>query len=115
MKEDLPLEATVTETQAQLSLPPAQKPRLIDCREEDEWHICRIEGAELVPLSQFAELAQQRFTRPEEPVIVYCHHGMRSLRAASWLRQQGLALQAQSMRGGIAAWADEVDPEMARY
>lgn len=115
MSEDWPLEISVRDTYAQMSLPTSDKPRLVDCREDDEWKICHIEGAELIPLSQFAELARQRFIQAEEPVILYCHHGMRSLRAATWLRQQGLALHAQSMRGGIAAWANEVDPEMARY
>ena len=89
-------------------------PRLVDCREEDEWQICRIEGAELAPLSSFGDEARQRFTDKQQHIIVYCHHGMRSLRAAEWLRANGFA-RAQSMRGGIESWADLVDPEMARY
>ncbi|MEN3941117.1 rhodanese-like domain-containing protein [Prosthecobacter sp. SYSU 5D2] len=111
---ELPLEIGVDDTQYLLERPGAPKPRLVDCREEDEWQICRIHGAELVPLSQFGELAPLRFSDPLEHVIVYCHHGMRSQRAALMLRQLGLT-QAQSMRGGIDAWADLVEPEMARY
>ncbi len=112
--EDLPLEVSVGETHALMDGPAESRPVLVDCREEDEWHICRIEGADLVPLSQFGDLAARRFTDPSRHVIVYCHHGMRSQRAALWLRQNGI-VRAQSMRGGIEAWADEVDPEMARY
>ena len=112
---ELPLEIDVEATQALLlAADGGTAPRLIDCREEDEWRLCRIEGAELVPLSQFGELAPQRFTDPGEHVIVYCHHGMRSQRAALFLRQLGL-YRAQSMIGGIERWADLVDPDMPRY
>lgn len=88
--------------------------RLIDCREQDEWHICRLPEAQLVPVTRLSELAPKVFTDPQEHLIIYCHHGMRSLRVAQWLRQHGFA-HAQSMRGGIDAWADLVEPEMARY
>ncbi|MES2508169.1 MAG: rhodanese-like domain-containing protein [Verrucomicrobiota bacterium] len=111
---ELPLEVSVDDTSYLLNRPDSPRPRLVDCREEDEWQICRIEGAELVPLSQFGELAPQRFTDTAEHIIIYCHHGMRSQRAAGWLRQRGFS-QAQSMRGGIDVWADLVQPEMARY
>lgn len=88
--------------------------RLIDCREEDEWQICHLPHATLVPLSRFGELAPEAFKDTQEHLIIYCHHGMRSLRAAEWLKSRGFA-KVQSMRGGVAAWADGVDPEMARY
>jgi rhodanese-related sulfurtransferase len=93
---------------------PGNKPRMIDCREQDEWQICHIEGAELVPLSQFGELAPLRFSDTHQHLIIYCHHGMRSQRAALWLRQSGFN-NVQSMRGGVDAWADLVEPEMPRY
>jgi adenylyltransferase/sulfurtransferase len=88
--------------------------RLVDCREEEEWGICRIEGAELHPLSSFAQDAPRKFTDAEEHVIVYCHHGMRSLQATHFLRQKGVK-NCWSLQGGIDAWADEQDPAMARY
>ncbi len=88
--------------------------RLVDCREDDEWRICHIEGAELHPLSSFAQDAPRKFTDAEEPVIVYCHHGMRSLQATYFLRQKGVK-NCWSLRGGIDAWADEQEPGMARY
>ncbi len=110
---ELPLEVSVDDV-SYLMGRPGVPVRLVDCREEDEWQICRIQGAELVPLSQFGELAPQRFQDTSQHVVIYCHHGMRSQRAALWLRQHGFH-QAQSMRGGIDAWADLVEPEMARY
>jgi rhodanese-related sulfurtransferase len=111
---ELPLEVGVEDTHNLLENTGGAKPRLVDCREVDEWQICHIDGAELVPLSQIGVVAQQLFTHTEEHIIVYCHHGMRSQRAALMLRQLGL-FRAQSMRGGIEAWADLIQPDMARY
>jgi len=110
---ELPLEISVDDVSYMLGKP-GDKPRIVDCREQDEWQICHIEGAELVPLSQFGELAAQRFVDLAQNLIVYCHHGMRSQRAALWLRQHGFS-NAQSMRGGIDAWSDIVQPDMPKY
>ena len=66
----------------------------------------------LIPLGEIpANLA--RFERAEE-VILFCHHGMRSLDAAAWLRSQGVEA-ARSMAGGIDRWTTEVDPRVPRY
>lgn len=107
----VPTEISAAEARDLLAREP--RPRLIDCREDDEWRICRIEGAEFMPTSRFgAELS--RLADLEEPVIIYCHHGMRSMRVAHFLRQKGFT-RAQSMAGGIDAWACEIEPGMARY
>ena len=82
---------------------------LVDCREDDEWRFNRIDGARLVPLTRFAEAAI-----PEGPVIIYCHHGMRSLRATSYWRSRGND-QVWSMNGGIDRWSAEIDPEVPLY
>lgn len=111
---ETPLEIGPTDVSYLLGRPGERNFRIIDCREEDEWHICRLPQALLVPMSRINELAPQVFTNPQENLIVYCHHGMRSQRVAQWLRQNGFPL-AQSMRGGIDAWADLVDPDMPRY
>lgn len=111
---ETPLEIGPTDVSYLLGRPGERNFRIIDCREEDEWHICRLPQALLVPMSRINELAPQVFTNPQENLIVYCHHGMRSQRVAQWLRLNGFPL-AQSMRGGIDAWADLVDPDMPRY
>lgn len=111
---ELPIEISVEETSALLSVRASTPFRLIDCREEDEWAICHIDGAELMPLTRFGEEAMAKLQDKSRRIIIYCHHGMRSLRAASWLRQTGFE-NAQSMAGGIAAWSDYVDPGMPRY
>ncbi|MEM1297532.1 MAG: rhodanese-like domain-containing protein [Verrucomicrobiota bacterium] len=87
---------------------------LVDCREQDEYDFCRIEGGRLIPLSQFAELATVSLTELNEPIVVYCHHGMRSLQATQFLRAKGFKT-VFSMRGGIEAWSEEVDPNVPRY
>lgn len=90
--------------------------RLVDCREEDEFAVCRIEGAELVPLSRFAEEAVRRFRSPDDdrPIVVYCHHGMRSLHATAFLRERGHN-QTWSLAGGIDLWSRQIDSSVPRY
>ncbi len=89
--------------------------RLVDCREADEFGICKIEGAELLPLSSFAEKGGPALIADEsKPVVVYCHHGMRSLNATMFLRQRGRA-DVWSLNGGIDLWSQQIDPEVPRY
>ena len=89
--------------------------RLIDCRELDEWNLCRIEGAQLIPLSNLVDTAPQRLgDNKAAHIIVYCHHGMRSMRATQWLRSQGYAA-TQSLHGGIDLWSEVIDPSVPRY
>ena len=84
---------------------------LVDIRQEWEHKTCRIEGATLVPMETLA--TQLSLFEAAEEVVLYCHHGVRSLNAALWLRQQGIA--ARSMSGGIARWSEEIDPSVPRY
>lgn len=92
----------------------AEKLRLIDVREEDEFAICQIERAELIPLAQLAERAPIRLPDKEQPVVVYCHHGIRSSHAARLLCRLGYN-QVYNLTGGIEAWAEQADPKMRRY
>lgn len=86
---------------------------LVDCREDHEWQFNRIPHARLFPLSSFGEKAAA-LVADAKPVVVYCHHGMRSHRAASWLRAQGLE-DSWSMAGGIQAWSERIDPAVPTY
>lgn len=85
---------------------------LIDVREPYEWRIARIEGARLVPLGQvgarFGEFARDR------DVVLYCHHGVRSLTAAEFLVSRGFT-RVWNLSGGIDRWSSEVDPSVATY
>ncbi len=113
MSGPLPLEISLAEAAGLLDERPAGL-LLIDVREPDEFAICRIEGAELMPLSAFGETAKARFAGSSERVLVYCHHGMRSLRAVEYLRSLGCE-NAQSIAQGIEGWSGEIDPEVPRY
>lgn len=90
-------------------------PFLLDCREAVEYGICRLPGAELIPMNSIpAALTKLEAIADERPIIVYCHHGMRSLNATAWLRRQGIE-NVQSLAGGIDRWSLEIDPSVPRY
>jgi adenylyltransferase/sulfurtransferase len=97
-----------------IDLPPAERPRLIDCREADELIICRIDGHEWVPLGAFGSSVEKLTADSSRGVVVYCHHGMRSQRAAAFLRAHGVE-NAFSMSGGIDMWSEIIDPTVPRY
>ena len=86
--------------------------KLIDVRTPQEYHIARIEGCRLVDDVLAKEIVD---TWPKDtPIITVCHHGVRSLDAAVYLRQQGFT-QTRSMRGGIDLWSRTIDPSIPRY
>ncbi|HKN73572.1 MAG TPA: rhodanese-like domain-containing protein [Candidatus Acidoferrum sp.] len=89
-----------------------EKLLLVDVRENWEYDLCRIAGAKLIPLGTLP--ANLNVLLNADEVICYCHHGMRSLDAAVWLRQQGIE-SAKSMAGGIERWSAEIDPSVPRY
>src|SRR5215471_18272118 len=84
--------------------------QLVDIREDWERAVCLIAGSIEIAMGTLPGALDR--LDPERPVVALCHHGVRSLRAVAWLRQQGYA-QAVSLAGGIDAWAREVDPAMA--
>jgi rhodanese-related sulfurtransferase len=87
---------------------------LLDCREPDEAQTASIPGAMLLPMSNWNTFETQRSSLQGKRVIVHCHHGMRSLRVATWLRANGFP-DAQSMAGGIDQWSKEIDMTVPRY
>jgi rhodanese-related sulfurtransferase len=91
----------------------AGKARLIDVREPWEFATSRVAGSVEMPMGDVPARAHQELD-PDERLVVMCHHGVRSMNVTVWLRGQGFE-QAQSVRGGIDAWSDEVDPKVARY
>ncbi len=86
---------------------------LIDVREPQEWEIGHIAGARLIP---FGELPNRLAEIPlTGDVVLYCHVGVRSLRALAFLRESAGFTRLKSLRGGIDAWSAEVDPSVPRY
>ena len=109
----VPLEID-TQTAAQLKAD-GQKVIFIDVREPNEFAICKIEGAELIPMRQIpAEIQDLESKAEHHMLVVFCHHGMRSLNVVNWLRQQGVEA-CTSMAGGIDAWSLAIDPSVPRY
>ena len=85
---------------------------LVDVREPFEWDIVHVDGARHVPLRELP--ARLNELDGHADVLVYCHHGTRSRRAVELLKAAGFS-KARSVRGGIDAWATEVDPRLPRY
>lgn len=98
------------------ALPPASPSDsfcLLDVREPWEASLAAIPGSRLLPMGDVPLCAHQELN-PDAHIVVYCHHGSRSLSVVMWLREQGFP-QAQSLAGGIEAWSQQIDPSIARY
>lgn len=88
------------------------KPHLIDVREPWEFEICHIAGSQLVPMRQVPDRLDE--FRHDDPTVVICHHGIRSMQVIYFLAHQGID-NTINLDGGVAAWASEVDPQMPTY
>jgi rhodanese-related sulfurtransferase len=109
----LPLEVTPLEVKRRLEA--GEQMYLIDVREPREHQTASIAGADLMPMRTVPSNLQQIEGKAENSdIVVFCHHGIRSLQVANWLREQGIA-GCQSMAGGIDRWSLEVDPNIPRY
>jgi rhodanese-related sulfurtransferase len=86
--------------------------KVVDVREPDEYEIARVNGVPLLPLSQI----ESRFTEldPNQQYYLHCKAGVRSLKALTFLRERGFKY-LKSVKGGINAWADEIDPAVPKY
>ena len=104
----------ISVTDAAKLLAGKKPPRLVDVREQDEWEVAKIPGAELLPLSQWPAIALEKLTSKSQALLIQCHHGGRSARAAAWLIQQGFT-DVTNLAGGIDAWSEEVDATVPRY
>jgi len=102
----------ITPQELKQRLERGEKLLLVDVREPHEYDICRIEGATLIPLKTIP--ANLSSFKGAAEVICYCHHGIRSLDAAGWLRAKGIE-GARSLAGGIERWSKEVDAQVPRY
>ena len=85
---------------------------LLDVREPFEYALCHIEGSLLVPLGELERRVGE--LGPDDETVVYCHTGVRSARAVDFLKSKGFK-KALNLKGGIEAWATEIDSDMVRY
>lgn len=85
---------------------------LLDVREDEELAIAALAGAEHIPMrsipARIGEIPADR------PLVVMCHHGMRSQQVAHFLEQSGRE-QVFNLAGGIDAWSTRIDPTIATY
>jgi rhodanese-related sulfurtransferase len=87
-------------------------PVLLDVREPWEWELCHLPGTLLIPMGELPARVHE-LNKAAETVVI-CHHGVRSFHAARYLETLGFD-DVVNLSGGMAAWADEVDPAMPRY
>ena len=106
-----PDEVTVQDMKSALGSP-EKGIRVIDVREPDEYEIARVAGVALFPLSRL----NQQFTEldPNQQIYIHCKAGKRSMKALEFLRQQGFKY-VKSVKGGIDAWSDQIDPNVPKY
>ena len=86
---------------------------VLDCRERWEVETAWIEGSVHIPMNEIPARFQQELGA-DKHVVVVCHHGVRSMNVAVWLRRQGFE-KVQSLQGGIDRWAREIDPTVPLY
>lgn len=96
------------------SLRAGARPLLLDVRSEEEHDLARIEPCALVPLPELPARLGELAGREDEPIVVYCHHGVRSRSGAAILEAAGFR-DVVSLRGGIEAWSLRIDPSVPRY
>jgi rhodanese-related sulfurtransferase len=93
--------------------PAPDRPAILDVRNPDEVRVASLPGSLHVPIHELPARLDEVRELADRPVVVLCHHGVRSYHAAAFLDSVGIP--AMSLRGGIEGWAVEVDPKMPRY
>jgi rhodanese-related sulfurtransferase len=107
---DTPLEIDITAAAQLLSAP--GEVILLDVREPHEYALCHVAGSVPIPMGQIpARLGE---LPSDQPILVMCHHGGRSMRVTQFLRANGYPL-VTNIAGGIDAWAETIEPGMPRY
>ena len=85
---------------------------LLDVREPNEYQICKIAGAKLIPLGELSQRTGELDSNRE--LVVHCKVGVRSAKAVSLLQERGFT-RASNLKGGILAWIDRIDPSQSKY
>jgi rhodanese-related sulfurtransferase len=103
---------TMTPAELALRLKRGEQVLLVDVREPVEYEIARIEGARLLPLSNFPEWSGT--LDPAQEIVFMCHHGIRSAQVCAFLARQGFD-KLFNLAGGIDRWSEEVDNNVPQY
>jgi adenylyltransferase/sulfurtransferase len=108
----MPRQIHVQELKAKLDT--GERVLLLDVREPQEHEYCRLPGSTLIPLGELPVRLNEIHPPEGTLVVVYCHHGVRSMNGAGYLEHAGVTPVA-SLAGGIDAWSALVDPSVPRY
>jgi len=106
--------ATISPTELAELLKEQQKVFLLDVRLPAEHEFAAIHDSTLIPLHELPNRFNEIATEPDQKIVIYCHHGVRSWHAALFLEQQSFQ-NLFSLDGGIDAWSLEIDSSIARY
>ena len=87
-------------------------PFILDVREPHEFDICRMPNATLISLGEIENRIHE--LDRDRDIVVHCRTGVRSAKAVKFLREAGFN-QVRNLKGGILAWADEIDPSLPKY
>ena len=109
-----PPDSTITPPQLRDLMASGATITLIDVREPAEWEINRISGAMLIPKSAFDSGAALADLRADATAVLYCKTGVRSAQVLETLRRAGFS-GVRHLQGGIVAWAQQLEPDMAMY
>ena len=112
MTDDLMANIEITPRETKELLGREKEVLFLDVREPWEYDTAHIDGSVLIPMREIPASLQR--IENSDQVVVFCHHGMRSLDVAAWLRTQGVE-GVRSMAGGIDRWSTEIDPKVPRY
>jgi adenylyltransferase/sulfurtransferase len=85
---------------------------LVDVREPHEFQICSIPGSVLMPMGEVPKRMHELNSADE--IVVHCRSGMRSAQVVDFLMKSGFR-KIHNLKGGVLAWADQVDPSMPKY
>jgi molybdopterin/thiamine biosynthesis adenylyltransferase/rhodanese-related sulfurtransferase/molybdopterin converting factor small subunit len=102
----------ITSLELKARLDRGDKLKIVDVREPNEWQICRIPGAVLIPLGDVPRRYHE--LDPNDELIMQCRSGVRSAKAADFLRSVGFT-KVLNLKGGILDWIDKVDPSQPKY
>jgi adenylyltransferase/sulfurtransferase len=105
MKEKTPLELKAM-------IDAGEDIQIIDVREPNEYNICHI-NAELIPMNEVPDHLSR--ISKDKPVVIHCRSGARSGKVIDYLEQAHGYTNLYNLKGGILAWADQIDPTMSKY
>ena len=118
MNQHIPLNISPKELNKILEDDSSEKPFIVDVREDDEIAIASLAFSVLhLPLSKSSNWSTkiEELLPKDQPIVVVCHAGVRSLNFGIWLLDQGITKRVWNLVGGIDAWSRDVDQSIPRY